>query len=509
MNNLVEHFLTLQRELGGKTWQVIPVLVCVWVLSAGIAWAESPTAVTSPDVGFLFDEFRLTLAEGSRVEAAGPLYFHEQKDDERSWGIPPLFSRMRNDPLETVEYDFLYPLFTYDRYGEQYRAQFLHLLSFAGGATQVETNRNRFTIFPFYFQQRSTLPEENYTALFPVYGNLQNRLGRDRIHFVLFPGYSQTRRKDVVTDNYLFPFFHLRHGDNLSGWQVWPLLGAEHKGITYRTNHWGDAQMIGGHERYMALWPLFHKQRNGLGTTNEQWQLAVLPLYAGLRSDARDSTTVLWPFFSKIEDRAKQYREWQAPWPFVVFADGPGKTTRRIWPLFGVSHNAVMRTETYLWPIYRRTSLKSAPLDRQRTRVLLFLYSDLTERNMETGTARRKTDLWPLFTHRHDHNGNTRLQVLAILEPLMPGSHKIERDWSPLYALWRAEQNARTGATSQSLLWNLYRREKTAGGSRWSALFGLLQHSNQPGDARWRLLHMPLGPRAVLDPLVVNEMSPP
>ena len=45
-------------------------------------------------------------------------------------------------------------------------------------------------------------------------------LFRDEIFFVMFPIYSQTRKKDVVTDNYLYPFFHLRHGDGLHGWQV-------------------------------------------------------------------------------------------------------------------------------------------------------------------------------------------------------------------------------------------------------------------------------------------------
>ena len=48
---------------------------------------------------------------------------------------------------------------------------------------------------------------------FPLYGHLQNRLFRDEIFFVLFPVYGESRKRDVVTDNYLYPFFHLRHGE--------------------------------------------------------------------------------------------------------------------------------------------------------------------------------------------------------------------------------------------------------------------------------------------------------
>ena len=94
------------------------------------------------------------------------------------------------------------------------------LLSFAGGPTQRETARDRFTLFPLYFQQRSSDPNQNYTAVFPFYGHLKHRLFRDDIFFVMFPLYSETRKKDVVTDNYLWPIFSLRHGEALHGWQV-------------------------------------------------------------------------------------------------------------------------------------------------------------------------------------------------------------------------------------------------------------------------------------------------
>ena len=60
----------------------------------------------------------------------------------------------------------------------------------------------------------------------------KDRLFRDEIFFVMFPIYSETRKRDVVTDNYLYPFFHLRHGDGLHGWQFWPVVGTEHKDVT-------------------------------------------------------------------------------------------------------------------------------------------------------------------------------------------------------------------------------------------------------------------------------------
>ena len=316
---------------------------------------------------------------------------------------------------------------------------------------------------------------------------------RDQIDYVMFPLYSETRRKDVVTDNYLYPIFHLRHGDNLSGWQFWPVAGHEHKGVTFSTNRFGDVDLIGGHDRWFAAWPLFYNQYNGLGTTNVQHQQGFLPAYTLLRSPLRDQTTVLWPFFTEIEDREKHYREWHAPYPLIVMARGPGKTTTRVLPFFSRAHTDILESDFYMWPIYKYNRAHADPLDRERTRILFFLYSDLSQKNTETGAALRRIDLWPLFTRRKDYDGSTRLQVLAVLEPFLPGNRSVERNYAPVYSLWRAEHNAKTGARSQSLLWNLYRHESAPETKKTSLLFGLFQYQSGPDGKRVRLLYIPVG----------------
>jgi hypothetical protein len=465
------------------------------LLGLGLAASVSPNVARAEPLhaGPLFDEFDLTLTLGCRKEAVGPFFYSEQKETQRTWAVPPLLARTQDPETESQEFDVLYPVMTYDRYGEQYRWQFFELLSFAGGPTQQESARDRFTLFPLYFQQRSSDTNQNYTAVFPVYGRLKNRLFRDDIFFVMFPCYSETRRKDVVTDNYLWPFFHLRQGESLRGWQFWPLVGREHKDLTTQTNGFGDIKTLGGHDSFFALWPLFLEDKDGIGTTNAQWQQASLPAYSLLRSPQRDSTTVIWPFFNRVDDREKKYREWDAPWPFVVFARGEGKTTTRVWPFFSQAHSATLESDFYLWPIYKYNRVNTAPLDSRRSRVCFFLYSDLAEKNTETEAVRRRNYCWPLYTHRRDFNGNSRLQVLALLEPFFSTSKSIERDYSPLWSVWRSEDNPRTGANSQSLLWNLYRHEATPAARKCSLLFGLFQYQSGPEGKRKRWFYIPLG----------------
>lgn len=446
--------------------------------------------------------FGLTLAHGERTDVLGPLFYDEASTEHDLTALPPLWSCTRYREIDAKEIDVLYPLLTYDRFGEEYRVQLFQLFSFAGGQNQNSTNAHRFTVFPFYFQQRSPVPAENYTAFLPFYGNLRNRLFRDEIHFVLWPAYVQTRKRDVVTDNFLVPFFHLRHGDGLQGWQFWPLLGAEQKKVTQRTNHWGDVENVGGHDKLFALWPIFSKQTTGLGTTNVNDRLAVLPLFSLQKSALRDSTAAPWPLgLSYTVDREKKYTEWGAPWPLIVFARGEGKTTSRVWPFFSQSHNATLQSDFYLWPLYKFNRVHADPLDRERTRILFFLYSDTVERNTETGKAKHRVDAWPFFTFRRDWNGHERSQALALLEPFLPNNKSIERNYSPLWALWRAEKNAVTGAHAESFLWNLYRQDTivatnsaTSGSvtnTKGSMLFGLVRWRVTPEGRKAKWFYLP------------------
>jgi hypothetical protein len=470
-----------------------PFCHALWILVFVFGAPLCSRAADFLSAGPLFHEFYLTLVPGHRTEALGPLFYQEEAETQRTWAVPPLISYTTDTATDLKEIDFLYPLLTYDRYGDQYRWQFIQLFSLAGGPYPEDPSRTRFTIFPLYFQQRSSHPSQNYTAFFPFYGRLKHRLFRDEIYFIMFPIFGETKKKDVVTDNYLFPIFHLRHGPGLQGWQFWPLVGHEHKEVTTVTNGYNEQVTVPGHDGLFILWPIFFNDHLGIGTTNNDWQQGVLPLYSFERSPLRDSTTVIWPFFSKIDDREKQYREWDAPWPFVEFARGPGKTTTRVWPFFSQSHNATLEDDFYLWPVYKYSRARLDPLDRTRTRILFFLFSDTIDRNTETHASARRTYLLPFFLKRRDLNGNTRLQVFAPLEPFVPGSHKIERDYSPLWSVWRQEANARTGASSQSLLWNLYRRDAAPGHKKVSLFFGLFQYQSGPEGGRTRLFYIPLG----------------
>src|SRR5207247_1814449 len=98
----------------------------------------------SPHAGPLFDHFDLTLSLGDRTEAVSPFYYSERNESQQTWALPPLFSHTHDSATDYDEFDFLYPILTYDRYGEQRHWQFCQLINFFGGPTQQETERGRF-----------------------------------------------------------------------------------------------------------------------------------------------------------------------------------------------------------------------------------------------------------------------------------------------------------------------------------------------------------------------------
>lgn len=483
-------------------------LACGGAIGWVRAWADEDGLAAGP----LYDRFRLTLDPGERTEALGPLFYTQLdwfdwpegvdlltvpeeptavQEAAATLALPPLFSCLRRPAVEALSWDFLYPIMTYDRYGKEYRLQVGQLLSFSGGQSQSGTESRGFSLFPLIFFRRSEDPAQNYSAVLPFYGHVRQRLFRDEVRAVLWPLYAQTRKKDVVTDNYLVPLFHLRHGDGLQGWQFWPLMGHERKDVTWRTNTFGDIEPLWGREALFVLWPLFFHNTIDIGSTNEVRQRVFLPFYSLQLSPAKEARTYLWPLGPTfVEAHAERYRQVGLPWPLIVFARGEGKTTDRVFPLYSHSRYREGDTTWYLWPLFWQRHARSEALERDLTRLAFFLYTDIAERNRATAQTKRRTDLWPLFTARRDFEGNERFQLLAPIETILPGNPSVARNWSPLWSLWRSEKNAQTGARSQSLLWNLYRSEAASGVRKCSLLFGLVRYQAGPDGAQWRWLYL-------------------
>ncbi|MBX3734594.1 MAG: hypothetical protein KF791_18615 [Verrucomicrobiae bacterium] len=468
--------------------------ICGW-LSLSLVLAAAGPAWTDDwlDAGPFASSFPTLWESGWRQEGLGTLAWWQETPERISSGLAPLLSYEYSPVLDRERFDLLYPALTWRRSGGESRFQLAQVITWIHTGQQDEQDSYiHRTVFPIYFEQRSVSGTNDYLAVLPFYGHLRNRLFRDEIEFILFPIYSRTRKGAVVTRNYVYPVFHLRAGPGLAGWQFWPLYGAQEKEITWQTNLFGDRVLSPGSNARFAVWPLFSHQRAGLGTTNEVLQTHLLPFYAIVRSPARDQTTVIWPLFTRTEDRVAGYVEWGAPWPVIGWANGPGKTARRVWPFYGNIQAGTSRRNFLLWPVYLHRHIEDTAFERDRWRSFFFLYDDTLLRSRETGEYRRETGVWPFFSWRHDPTGREQLRVPALLENFVRNREALDRNYSPLWSVYRSERDPAKGAASQSVLWNFFRRDVTASEVRTACLFGLVQtRRGADGDRHWRLLWLP------------------
>lgn len=486
--------------------------LCRLALLLGLATGARAQAVDEAEfaplaLGPLYDRFAMTLLPGTRTEALGPFYYRLESPLGTIWGVPPLFAITDSPYYDTRRVSILPPLISYHRFGTQTTLMITPLLAFYGGENQDEVFRRRTMFFPVYFAQASNDPDLRYRAVFPFYGRVKGIFQRTEARWIMAPLFIESWKRDVHTRNYVYPFFHLRTGDGLTGWQFWPFYGTESKSLTQRTNDFGEVRDVPGFEKRFVLWPLFFNERTGLGTTNLGTFKAAWPFYSVLKTPAADSRTVLLPLFSHTKHREQRYEQWGFPWPIWVIARGEGKHITRFIPLYNYGSNNLIVSRSYLWPAYMTRTLDTGPALVTRTRVGLYLWSEVAEEVKATGEMRRRQSAWPFLTRQKDFHGSTRLQVFAPLEPMLPANEVVERVFSPLWSVYRAQYNATNGAASQSVLWNLYRHDRRPGFKRWSFLWGCFQGRQTADTEELRIFYIPV--RQPRDPNHVAGASLP
>jgi hypothetical protein len=412
----------------------------------------------------------------------GPLLTFSRSPDStvETAGFRPFFHWRKDTAPDRLEWEFLYPVISYSRVEEDSKFQFLQILNFRHEGSDPKAREHRFDLFPFYMSGTTETGEE-YRAVFPFFGRVLNRMFQDEAEFVLFPLYARFVRLGVETQYFPWPILSVTRGENVSGFRFVPLYGQEVKEGVY--------------EKRFALWPLFLHQRTGLDGDNPEETLSILPLYVSQRSKNRDSTTILWPFFTYTEDRERHYEEWDAVWPLIRIVRGEGRSLNQFLPLFSVEHR-LLRDQLFLremkrnilillFPLYVRTEEEIPGSRTVRDRVLFWLYSD-TRQEGKDGSARR-IDVWPLFRYIRDREGAVEFQTLAPLEALMPGNEKFERNYSPIWALYTYRRNP-AGDSAHSFLWNLVRHEETSAGRSIEILGPFLAYRERGEDAQLSFL---------------------
>ncbi len=416
----------------------------------------------------LVDYRHSPAADYSSLHLLGPLFKYERKGAEVEYGVRPLFFHARDRDSQRHFSEYLYPLSS--RQGEEGKKRYhvLHLLEYDFGQ-RAEGSDNEFMLFPFLFYGE-TEDRGDYFAFFPFGGKIYRRFWRDEIRFVLFPGYSRTLKKGTRTTNILWPIYARIEGENEHGTKLWPLYGYAEKTGVYR--------------KRFVLWPFYFNEHLRLDGDNPEHREVYFPFYIKHDSPARTRRTWLWPFFSHVVDREKDYEEWNTPWPLIRRASGSYKESRKYLPLYSYERTGSLERTWYLWPIYLRSRLTTEELIQERHRILYFLFANQEERLRLEGeeyVKKKWIALWPLFAYER-RTGVSTFSALALIEPFFPENEGFRRNWSPLWTLYKTRWD-NEGNEISTFLWNLYWKERR-GEDLAFEVFPLVRYRRVQGEVR-------------------------
>ena len=384
---------------------------------------------------------------------AGPFAFGQPGAAGERWsGFRPLWVQRHNAQGDFRSGVFLYPLFSYSVDESTYRWSVFELMRRSGrraGAPAPQSDfdpRGDFEIWPFWFSRQTGDPAMSYRAFFPFGGTIKNKLGFERLSWVLFPLYVENEKRGAVTTSTPWPIIRVTRG-TAHGWGIWPLF------------NYVDRPGVSSSAHY--LWPLGYNVTR-LPTPDDppgtpaRRDIGALPFWARSTGPGYINENFGWPFFGYTDrTQPQRYHENRFFWPFLVQGRGDVHYVNRWAPFYTHSVIKGYDKQWFAWPLVRRAVWSKDTLVRTRTQVLYFFYWSETQHRaaQPNGPAASLTHVWPLFSSWNDGAGNRQFQMLSPLDVFFPDNEKIRHAWTPFFAIVRHARQA-SGTIRTTALWN-------------------------------------------------------
>lgn len=463
-------------------------LLGLWLAGTGCASGpDTPLAADRPirtDWGPFYASW--TDVHGNeRHRALGPFYDHtETPDGWEARAIRPLFHGWGREEPRVTRNEFLWPLGTWRQRENSSYWRFLLAFRWNWDVDDPES-RHRSWLFPFVFSGRS-IEGKDYFAVFPFGGTIREFLFWDRIRFVLFPLYVNSRINDVEAKTWLWPFISKTEGEGVRRFRVFPFYGYNER--------------EGRGRKTFVLWPFWNQVRYTTpGASGFGWIL--FPVVGHLKLTDQETWWVVPPLF-RVSVGEEQNRVY-GPWPFVQKESGETEKFY-LWPFYGRKVIGGVDQRFFLWPLGRHEKIERPESETTRTWLLPFYRRYVTQSDSEAVEPSAWTKVWPLFSHLSKNEGAVRKTVVPDFNPMRGGP--IERNFAPFWHLYVRQEVE--GHVDTEVLWGLYRgvkrgesyqyrslfplfswsREKEGG--HFSLLKGLISRRRQGDENSWRILYL-------------------
>ena len=444
--------------------------ICLWLLPALLVWIPATACAsrcTLPEYDWGFIASHDTSPEGnSRSRAFGPFFEKQAGTNGADFlALRPLYDKL-DDPVEhRSRQEVLWPVYTCKTYENETYGQFLLAFWQDFDNTNPES-RHRFLFLPFWYSGRDK-SNENYFAVFPLGGKINDFFWQDRITFVLFPLYCSSNIKDVQRHDLLWPFI------------TWANGGGKHKFsvIPFYLRSVSDGEW----DKTDVLWPIWtsvkymYPEENGGG-------FILFPLLGHIKLTDQETWMVVPPLFRW--SKGKDIQQLNCPWPFFQYSSGETDKLY-FWPLWGEKN---IHGEKYWFLLL--TLISDWEIDRADHMVDRFMIFPLVfsesktwkekgrnaESSPKNATFARYFKLWPLMSYRREGD-TTRWRTLD-LWPTKDMANA-ERNLAPFWTIYSHTQVDER--KEDEILWGLFRWQR-GGGAGYVSLFPLFSTGHADTD---------------------------
>ncbi len=427
-----------------------------------------------------------------------PVYDRHERGDRTTVAVRPFY--WRDEGPDGTKVNVFGPLIRW-RENDAYRRFFAFPNVFY--SARKDDPRWSFMFFPLLF-----LGHDDF-LVFPLAGVARGLLGIHelKLYTPLYARTKSVRRPGktpvvFITHHVLWPILAWGSDDRPHGrrkFRVWPFYGRSTRGAVAHEEV-ESTDVDGGSEKDNAneersgfvLWP-FYTWRKG----KERDEFFVFPFYGRKTTPTREETTVMFPFYHRVEDHLSGFRD-VALWPFYRRAGGTDQgEIRRLWPFYQYVRAGTSTNEFKAWPFWRRRYIET---DREFARHTYFVpfYKRIDRVSKHDGRRHRKTTVWPFARVENYADGTREIAVPVLLPHDGPKYREVAETVGPLVRLYhrRAQPN---GDRETSILFGLIQNRRKGANKKTHILGGLLGWGRQDGQRYFRFLwalRLRLGKRA-------------
>lgn len=445
------------------------ILLCALGVSTGFGIVPDTMGEPVTDYGVFWWSGRESH-EGEGSRGVGPLVevMHQPGSVEMT-AVRPFYSHYHDAAKGQDEVDVLWPVAHVMHFEGETSWRVLNAF-YLGPRPDDPRDAYRFWILPVLALGRNGKGQD-YGAVFPLGGRIDDWFGRDRVEFALFPLYWHSELNALRTDHWLWPLISRTRGPHLNKFRIFPFYG------------YSEKEGEGG-SRFI-LWPFWtstHIDRKGI--KGEGFML--FPLYGHSKTEKEETWLFLPPFFRHTKGETVSQNTYL--WPFVQSAKTKDEDKFYAWPIYGRRTRPNEDRRFYLWPFVWQRHETRASDDTRRFRLFPFVAAESTApRKSVTNIVDRYVAVWPVLSYERTRDGARRFRSLDLWP--FRNTPPVERNLSPLWTLYKFERGGR--GWDNELLWGVARWGGLTNGVAYGSVFPLASWSHDrrsDSQREWAIL---------------------